>query len=273
MLGVYLISTVEKADKNEYKFGKHKGTVSELVSRYTTYLIKPIVYFYCVVNNNTIIENLVKKRYKKYRLCSDKGTRTEWFKLELTEFIKKITSIIQEHDCKEDIVDVGDSYEEKVSSIIIPFGEEINMDYTYEEIVTALNENKEFPCIGLFRLLNFDKNKKENHNVYRTSIGSSGPWTIYTKDGIEKINDIVHDQIINETKIFINLIIKKYDKENKLTGKDLLEKARQEIFYDDNGRQGFIHEIFVEKQKKFFREIPLLFYNKRQIAMTTMSKL
>lgn len=269
MFAVYLISTAEKAKKNEYKFGKHKGTVSDLISRYTTYLIRPIIYFYCVVNNNVFIENLVKKQYKKYRICSEKGTHTEWFKLELTELVNKITLIINEHNCIDDIGEDDVSKEEKMNTNIIPFGDNLNMDYTYEEIISALKENKEYKCFGLIRLLHFDKNKKENHNVYKTSV--KGLWTIYTRDGIEKTNDV--KKIYDETERFIELISKKYGKKLVEDEKNhLLEKAKEEISYDLGRREGFERECFLKDlQRLFLNEVPLLFYNKRQIIISTIN--
>jgi hypothetical protein len=117
-------------------------------------------------------------------------------------------------------------------------------------------------------LLHFDKNKKENHNVYKTAV--KGLWTVYTKNGIEKTNDA--DYIIEETKKFVNLIIEKYGKQFK--SKYLLNKAREEIFYDVGGRQGYDREGFLKDLEQLFsNEVPLLFYNKRHIAMGTISEL
>ncbi len=152
---------------------------------------------------------------------------------------------------------------------IIPFGEEINMDYRLDKIIAALKEYNNNPCLGLIKLLHFDNNKKENHNIYRSAAGQKSASTVLTKDGIEKSNNAII-QIINETKKFVSLIKEKYESEMKSDNRYLLEQARQIIYYDKNG---YDYEIFSINYNIYInRELPLLLYNKRTIAANTMNK-
>jgi hypothetical protein len=43
---LYVVSTAKKAKKNKYKFGRYGGTQKMLISRYGTYLINPICYYF-----------------------------------------------------------------------------------------------------------------------------------------------------------------------------------------------------------------------------------
>ena len=97
---IYIISTLEKANNNEYKPGKHTGSISQLESRYVTSLINPIIYFYYLCNNACDIERLLKQKLKEYRIVNLNGTVTEWVKLDLKKIIDAILDIIRRNNNK-----------------------------------------------------------------------------------------------------------------------------------------------------------------------------
>lgn len=90
MLSTYIVSTIEMAKKDSYKFGRHTGTLRKLESRYTTSLINPIVYFFLPHDNSKEIEEKIKKILIGCREINNNGTITEWYNIDLGS----LTSII-----------------------------------------------------------------------------------------------------------------------------------------------------------------------------------
>lgn len=95
MKAIYIISSKENAKKNIYKPGIHSGTENKLISRYSTYLINPKIYYFKYVKNAGHIENILKSKLKMNRLTNNKGNRTEWVSMNLKILITKIEKIIE----------------------------------------------------------------------------------------------------------------------------------------------------------------------------------
>lgn len=91
---IYIISSLIRAEKNEYKLGRHKGTSNELSTRYRTYLTKPIIYFFCPVKNYKTVEKIILQQLAKYRIKNDYDNKSEWICLELEKILQIITKII-----------------------------------------------------------------------------------------------------------------------------------------------------------------------------------
>jgi hypothetical protein len=94
MQSIYVISTLEKAKKNKYKIGRHDGSPKKLLSRYSTALIDPIIYFFIPVTNYIQIESEIKKSLKKYRIKNSDEKITEWVLLDLFSIINCINNIV-----------------------------------------------------------------------------------------------------------------------------------------------------------------------------------
>ena len=95
---IYVISTISKSKENEYKIGNHSGTQKKLQSRYQTYLVNPIIFYYRPVTNWQLIDSKIKSELKKFRLKNDDNKLTEWFKTKLNDIISCINDIIDECD-------------------------------------------------------------------------------------------------------------------------------------------------------------------------------
>lgn len=91
---IYVISTINKSIKHKFKIGKHKGTQKKLLSRYKTYLINPIIFYFRPVINHTLVENQIKSKLDKFRIKDKDGAYTEWFQLELCQIIFEINNVI-----------------------------------------------------------------------------------------------------------------------------------------------------------------------------------
>jgi hypothetical protein len=100
MKSLYLVSTLEKSKKDEYKFGRYGNTEKKLLSRYRTYLINPICYYFKFVNNYIVLENKILSLLDDYRLPDENGKKTEWVKLELSKIIPVIDKSIKLYDDK-----------------------------------------------------------------------------------------------------------------------------------------------------------------------------
>lgn len=97
MEAIYVISTKEKSNNNEYKIGKHTGTQSKLLSRYKTPLINPVIYFYLHCENSLNVENEIKKLLKDKRIKNEDGAYTEWVKLNLQQIVNNIYEILNKN--------------------------------------------------------------------------------------------------------------------------------------------------------------------------------
>ncbi len=81
MEAIYIISTIKKSLKNIYKIGKYSGNKKSLLSRYRTYLMDPIIFFYQRVSNANKLENELKTLLNDYRLKHSDGGRAEWISM------------------------------------------------------------------------------------------------------------------------------------------------------------------------------------------------
>jgi hypothetical protein len=83
---IYVISNQVYSDKNMFKIGKHTGSKKDLLRRYKTYLIDPILYILFPTGTQSQDESILLSRLSKYRI----GT-SEFVQLNLDQ----ITSIIE----------------------------------------------------------------------------------------------------------------------------------------------------------------------------------
>lgn len=88
MKAVYVVSTPDKADNNIYKLGSHFGDVHRLIGRYTTYLLHPIVYYFCYIDSNIDIESALKDEFVDERILNWKNKKSEWINLPLKQIVK-----------------------------------------------------------------------------------------------------------------------------------------------------------------------------------------
>ncbi|AEQ33247.1 Bacteriophage T5 Orf172 DNA-binding domain-containing protein [Megavirus chiliensis] len=100
---IYVISTTKLAKKNNYKIGRHSGSISKLQTRYRTYLINPEIYYLVYVDHYELIESEIKNLVKKYVIKDSKGKKTEWVNIKLSKLKSIIDGLVL-------------NYNEKVSS-------------------------------------------------------------------------------------------------------------------------------------------------------------
>jgi len=98
MKSIYLISTKSRSKRGKYKLGKHTGSEKQLLSRYTTSLINPIIFFFRPVGDADKIENVLKERLLKYRIRNHKGTVLEWVRWEFKKIVAIIKQVIDKYD-------------------------------------------------------------------------------------------------------------------------------------------------------------------------------
>ncbi|AQN67867.1 hypothetical protein [Saudi moumouvirus] len=94
---IYIISTEKLAKKNNYKIGRHSGSISKLKTRYRTYLINPEIYYLKYVDDYEIIESKIKNLVKKYIINDSNGKKTEWVNIKLSKLKIIIDEIILNH--------------------------------------------------------------------------------------------------------------------------------------------------------------------------------
>lgn len=94
---LYVISTLSRAKKNEYKLGFHGGKFEGLLNRYRTDLGDPIIFFYINHKNAKTIENNLKDKLVDYRFQIS-GSNREWFSIDLSRLVRKILKEISSYD-------------------------------------------------------------------------------------------------------------------------------------------------------------------------------
>lgn len=99
---IYLISTEQNAKKNIFKVGRHKGTEKQLLKRYTTYLINPVIYFFQEVNDYCLIETKILEELGHCVLINVNGNKSEWIELEKNKIIRCIKKNINAWDNDKD---------------------------------------------------------------------------------------------------------------------------------------------------------------------------
>lgn len=59
----YILSTMNKAKKNIYKIGVHTGDIYSLLSRYLTYILDPIIYYFQYLDKESDnVEDILKRQ-------------------------------------------------------------------------------------------------------------------------------------------------------------------------------------------------------------------
>ena len=94
----YIISKKSKAKKNRYKIGIWSGSINELLSRYRTSLIYPVLYFFMYIDNAPELENKLKEELYDFRVSNSAGNKTEWIKMELHTLIEHVNKFISPYD-------------------------------------------------------------------------------------------------------------------------------------------------------------------------------
>lgn len=89
-MSVYIISNDVNHKQGRYKFGKHGGTQRELINRYKTPLVNPIIYFYFPCSDNSIVEKAILAKLDIYRVRDDNGRLTEWINYPLINILQVI---------------------------------------------------------------------------------------------------------------------------------------------------------------------------------------
>lgn len=119
MNAVYVVSTSSHADSDTYKLGIHCGTVGKLMRRYGTYLIHPIVYYFCYIDSNFDIERALKDEFIDERIIDYNNKKSEWIKLPLAKIIKCLNALIDDshHDTIIDVVNCVNKYVPKAQSV------------------------------------------------------------------------------------------------------------------------------------------------------------
>lgn len=93
---IHIISTAEMAEENEFKLGRHKGSLEKLLSHYKGPLINPEIYFVMHVTNNVDIKSKILKSVDKYRIKNCNNRKTNWLNLDLSNIISHITNVMEE---------------------------------------------------------------------------------------------------------------------------------------------------------------------------------
>lgn len=93
MEAIYVVSTEEGANLNKYKIGKHTGTKEKLLSRYRTYLVTPVLYFFEHMEDSIDFEKDLKVYLDQYLMMTDKGNKSEWVVVGLEKIISKINKL------------------------------------------------------------------------------------------------------------------------------------------------------------------------------------
>lgn len=93
MTSIYVITTNEYRNTSRYKVGIHTGDREQLLTRYRTPLINPLLLLFKETSNAKIIEDELKITHNDYRIYNDKGNRSEWYYIELNYLISKINEI------------------------------------------------------------------------------------------------------------------------------------------------------------------------------------
>ncbi|AYV85330.1 MAG: T5orf172 domain-containing protein [Satyrvirus sp.] len=144
---IYLISSQQRIKQSEYKIGCYTGNINGLISRYRTYLIKPILLFYCVVKTDPKkIEYKILQKFNTKRLPYESGRFSEWVKMDfniLKESTMKIINSCESVNKTEYISYRELNNEEKTNEKIIKELLNVsNLDTIKDPIIKHLVENE-----------------------------------------------------------------------------------------------------------------------------------
>ena len=155
---IYIISTLEKSKINQFKIGRHSGSKESLLSRYRTYLIDPICFYFRSVSNSISIEDILKQFFTEYRIKNNNGNYTEWLNLDLPQIIFNIDKIIDknydknenENDIigqnKNDIIGQNKNNKHKCPKCSTIFKQKSHLDQHLNNKKSCTNNNKKIKC-------------------------------------------------------------------------------------------------------------------------------
>lgn len=94
MTAFYIISTRSKSGRNIFKIGICSRTAIGLLSRYSTYFMEPIIFYFQHLGDDAIkIENNIKNYFYDQRINNCRGHKSEWINIKyskLYEYVKQI---------------------------------------------------------------------------------------------------------------------------------------------------------------------------------------
>lgn len=214
---IYVISTEADSKINKYKIGNHTGSQKKLLSRYQTYLINPIIFYYRPVHNWTIIDSEIKSKLHDYRIQTNDGTVTEWFQLQLSDIIFHIEEIIGIHDIHE--CDIDSDFDSDPDSNNKIFVNNFNDFMKYCKFITKIVITNKQNCEGYIKLNNWRKIWGFDLNKIMNNIDDDEYYTIFNFDnGTETLIGYLftnkkdyhsNSRIVYFWKNIINSIIKK----------------------------------------------------------------
>ena len=105
MATIYVLTDPINESLSRYKVGSHKGTLSELRSRYITPIPNLIIRYFIQIDNAKEIESYFKLAYENRRIINSNGNRSEWVTMSLDEVFNAISSLI----CRSKITVEGDT--------------------------------------------------------------------------------------------------------------------------------------------------------------------
>ena len=105
MAAIYVLTDPVNESLSRYKVGSHKGTLSELRSRYITPIPNLIIRYFIQIDNAKQIESYFKLTYENRRIINSNGNRSEWVTMPLDEIFGAISSLI----CRSKIVIENDT--------------------------------------------------------------------------------------------------------------------------------------------------------------------
>lgn len=270
MESLYIISTLKKAKKNIYKFGRHSGSQRKLISRYRTYLTDVIIFYFRPTDNFAFLEKKILLILDDFIIRDIDGVKTEWIQLELSKIIDIIDDLIKIYQDKEivkqNIEDeiINENGDEDIEMTNKKSNLEIKLqDYIDFCYYTTLDDF-DFVTKDIFidfleryydiQYVPWDKIKKiikdmgfgyDNNHKYQGSIGCITGLKLkdkfVTKDKIITMNNTKLD---DRTKTFMELFYEKTDDDKDRISKiDLLNNY--ETYYELKNTPWFsiLHDI------------------------------
>jgi len=102
MRSLYATSTRKKSKKHKYKLGYHTGPKNRLLSRYHTYLINPVIFYFKPTVNAAFLEADIFNILEDFIIYDENNKKTEWVCLELEKIIECIENLIKKYNFNDD---------------------------------------------------------------------------------------------------------------------------------------------------------------------------
>lgn len=232
---IYVVSTQDKADNDIYKIGIHLGTVKKLICRYATYVLHPVVYYFCYIDSNFDIESALKDEFIDERLINCNNKKSEWINLPLCKIVKCI-NFLTENANKDTIVDSTTGVNNYIGN---------NTDNTKVKINKIMSDNEADRNKRFKLLCKYCKNIKldcDNEDILRLKliknmldiIKNTLSFVDLKKLNISFTNEeyvkIIHD-IANNSKYFKN------EQENR---KLFFQSKGKLLFYNEQTRMTYL---------------------------------